>query len=84
MSSDDNNGMGDLVLVLGDMHIPHRSAGIPKGLKKMLVRTNRERKRFFVDVFFLFVLTLYQFITGSEQNATYFLHWKFGHSRAIG
>ena len=34
---DDN--MGDLVLVLGDMHIPHRSAGIPKGLKKMLVRS---------------------------------------------
>lgn len=30
--------MGDLVLVLGDMHIPHRAAVIPKQLKKMLVR----------------------------------------------
>ena len=44
---DDN--MGDLVLVLGDMHIPHRSAGIPKGLKKMLVRSLQivKKKRFF-------------------------------------
>ena len=40
---DDN--MGDLVLVLGDMHIPHRSAGIPKGLKKMLVRSSQIVKK---------------------------------------
>lgn len=28
---------GELVLVLGDMHIPHREAAIPEKFKKMLV-----------------------------------------------
>jgi vacuolar protein sorting-associated protein 29 len=31
------DSFGDLVLVLGDMHIPHRSNVIPAGLKKMLM-----------------------------------------------
>lgn len=28
---------GELVLVLGDMHIPHRAAAIPEKFKRMLV-----------------------------------------------
>lgn len=28
---------GELVLILGDLHIPHRAAAIPAPLKKMLV-----------------------------------------------
>jgi predicted phosphodiesterase len=28
---------GELVLVLGDMHIPHRAATIPEKFKRMLV-----------------------------------------------
>ena len=81
---DDN--MGDLVLVLGDMHIPHRSAGIPKGLKKMLVcfffnssyQTLAEKDCGNVFNYVLF------FLTGSEQNATYFMYWKFVFKRAAG
>ena len=30
-------GFGELVLILGDLHIPHRAAAIPAPLKKMLV-----------------------------------------------
>jgi vacuolar protein sorting-associated protein 29 len=28
---------GELVLVVGDSHIPHRAAGIPEQFKRMLV-----------------------------------------------
>lgn len=28
---------GELVLVVGDCHIPHRAAGIPEQFKRMLV-----------------------------------------------
>jgi hypothetical protein len=28
---------GELVLVIGDCHIPHRAAGIPEQFKRMLV-----------------------------------------------
>lgn len=32
-----SDSFGELVLVLGDMHIPHRSNKIPAALKKMLM-----------------------------------------------
>ena len=32
-----SEGFGELVLILGDLHIPHRAAAIPAPLKKMLV-----------------------------------------------
>lgn len=35
---------GELVLVLGDFHIPHRAAGIPEKFQRMLVPNKMQRK----------------------------------------
>ncbi len=35
---------GELVLVVGDFHIPHRAAGIPEKFQRMLVPNKMQRK----------------------------------------
>ena len=35
---------GELALVLGDFHIPHRAAGIPEKFQRMLVPNKMQRK----------------------------------------
>lgn len=47
---------GELALVVGDFHIPHRAAGIPEKFQRMLVpnKMQRERQRC-IRVFFVFL-----------------------------
>jgi hypothetical protein len=35
---------GELALVVGDFHIPHRAAGIPEKFQKMLVPNKMQRE----------------------------------------
>ncbi len=35
---------GELALVVGDFHIPHRAAGIPEKFQRMLVPNKMQRK----------------------------------------
>ena len=35
---------GELALVVGDFHIPHRAPGIPEKFQKMLVPNKMQRK----------------------------------------
>lgn len=37
---------GELALVVGDFHIPHRAAGIPEKFQRMLVPNKMQRKYF--------------------------------------
>lgn len=39
---------GELVLIVGDFHIPHRAAGIPEKFQRMLVPGKMQRKLFMV------------------------------------
>jgi hypothetical protein len=37
---------GELALVVGDFHIPHRAAGIPEKFQRMLVPNKMQREYF--------------------------------------
>jgi hypothetical protein len=39
---------GELALVLGDFHIPHRAKGIPEKFQKMLVPNKMQRKKRYI------------------------------------
>ncbi len=61
MSSD----FGELALVLGDFHIPHRAAGIPEKFQRMLVPNKMQRKfwrpiAYFIPNEIVFRCTLYR------------------------
>jgi hypothetical protein len=41
---------GELVLVVGDFHIPHRAASIPEKFQRMLVPNKMQRKSHLIKV----------------------------------
>ncbi len=53
---------GELALVVGDFHIPHRAAGIPEKFQKMLVPNKMQRALLLMIDFFCWnfqLITLY-------------------------
>ena len=47
---------GELVLVVGDFHIPHRAAAIPEKFQRMLVPNKMQRKSL------VYIYIIYDFV----------------------
>jgi hypothetical protein len=76
---------GELVLVLGDFHIPHRAAGIPEKFQRMLVPNKMQRKSLEsyahekTEVLKWWTVTLWLICIVFRCP----VHWKFDHQGAI-
>jgi hypothetical protein len=64
---------GELVLVVGDCHIPHRAAGIPEQFKRMLVPNKMVCH--LCTIFFFSILSCFGGNKHSSSPATRAMHW---------
>ena len=71
---------GELALVVGDFHIPHRAAGIPEKFQRMLVPNKMQRKQSNAESFVL-LPGLTKIVP--QLSFRRVVHWKRYHQRTV-